>query len=42
MCYINDSKKYRFIKDKEANGLLSSLGTKTPLSKTPLLDNILF
>ena len=36
------SKKLRFIKKQEANGLLSSLGNKTPLSKIPLLGNILF
>ena len=27
-----DSKKSKFIKEQEANGLLSSLGIKTPLS----------
>ena len=31
-------KKSRFMKEQEANGLLSNLGTKTPLSKIPLLD----
>ena len=30
---VNDSKKSKFIKEPEANGLLSSLGIKTPLSK---------
>ena len=34
-------KKSRFMKEQEANGLLSNLGTKTPLSRIPLLD-ILF
>ena len=34
-------KKSRFVKEQEANGLLSNLGIKTPLSKIPLL-NILF
>ena len=34
-------KKSRFVKEHEANGLLSNLGIKTPLSKIPLL-NILF
>ena len=34
-------KKSRFMKQQEAKGLLSNLGTKTPLSKSPLL-NILF
>ena len=35
-------KKSRFIKEQEAIALLSSLGIKTPLSKIPLLGNILF
>ena len=30
------------MKNQEANGLLSNLGLKTPLSKIPLLGNILF
>ena len=30
------SKKSRFIKNKEAKGLLSNLGLKTPLSKAPI------
>ena len=30
------SKKSRFIKNKEAKGLLSNLGLKTPLSKVPI------
>ena len=30
-------KKSRFVKEQEANGLLSNLGIKTPLSKIPLL-----
>ena len=34
-CAIRDSEKWRFIKAEEANGLLSSLGIKTPLSKIP-------
>ena len=34
-------KKSRFVKEQETKGLLSNLGIKTPLSKTPLL-NILF
>ena len=33
--------KSRFVKEQEAKGLLSNLGIKTPLSKTPLL-NVLF
>ena len=40
-CAICDSKKFRFIKEQKAMGILSNLGIKTPLSKVPLL-NILF
>ena len=40
-CAICGSKKYRFIKEQQAMGVLSNLGIKTPLSKVPLL-NILF
>ena len=40
-CAICNSKKSRFIKEKQAKGLLSNLGFKTPLNKVPLL-NILF
>ena len=32
-CAICGSKKYRFIKNPEAKGLLSNLGVRTPLSK---------
>ena len=41
-CAICSSKKSRFIKNQEAKGLLSNLGIKTPLSKVPILDDILF
>ena len=34
-------KKSRFVKEQDAQGLLSSLGIKTPLSKIPPL-NFLF
>ena len=34
-------KKSRFVKVQGANGLLSNLGIKTPMSKIPLL-NVLF
>ena len=37
-----DSKKSRFIKNQEAKGLLSNLGIRTPLSKVPILGDILF
>ena len=36
-CAICGSKKSNFIKKKEAKELLSNLGIRTPLSKTPLL-----
>ena len=41
-CAICSSKKSRFIKNREAKGLLSNLGIRTPLSKVPILGNILF
>ena len=40
-CAICGSKKSRFIKNQEAKGLLSKLGIKTPLSKVPLLGDVL-
>ena len=36
------TKKSKFIKEQEAKGLLSNLGIKTPLSKIPLLGDVLF
>ena len=41
-CAIRNSKKSRFIKSQEAKGLLSNLGVRTPLSKVPILGDILF
>ena len=41
-CAICNSKKSRFIKKQEAKGLLSNLGIRTPLSKVPVLGDILF
>ena len=41
-CAICASKKSKFIKNQEAKGLLSSLGIRTPLSKIPLLGDVLF
>ena len=41
-CAICGSKKSRFIKNQEAEGLLSNLGIRTPLSKVPILGDILF
>ena len=45
-CAISGSKflilKSKFIKNQEAKGLLSSLDIRTPLSKIPLLGDVLF
>ena len=41
-CAICGNKKSRFVKEKEAKGLLSNSGIKTPLSKIPLLEDLLF
>ena len=41
-CAICSSKKSRFIRNQEAKRLLSNLGIKTPLSKAPILGDILF
>ena len=41
-CVVCASKKSKFIKQQEASGLLSSLGIKAPLSKTPLVGPLLF
>ena len=41
-CAICGSNKSRFIKNQEAKGLLTKLGIRTPLSKIPLLGDILF
>ena len=41
-CAKCGNKKSRFIKNQEAKGLLSNLGVRTPLSKVPLLGDILF
>ena len=35
-------KKSRFVKEQEAKGLLSKLGIRTPLSKVPVMGDILF
>ena len=40
-CVVCGSKNSRFMKEQEAEGLLSNLGIKTTLNKIPLL-NILF
>ena len=41
-CAIYDTKKSRFLEGQEPKGLLSNLDLKTPLSKIPLLGDILF
>ena len=41
-CAICGSEKSRFIKHQEAKGLLNKLGIKAPLSKIPILGDILF
>ena len=38
---VCNNKKSKFIKEREARGLLINLGIRTPLSKIPLL-NVLF
>ena len=40
-CTVRWIEKSRFIKEQKAEGWLSNLGIKTPLSKIPLL-NVLF
>ena len=40
-CANCGNKKFKFIKEQQAMGILSNLGIKTPLNKVPLL-NILF
>ena len=41
-CAIYGSRKSRFIKHQEEKGLLSNLGVRAPLSKVPILGDILF
>ena len=41
-CLVCDSKKSKFIKEKEVKRLFSSLEIKTLLSKVPLLGDTLF
>ena len=40
-CSVCNNKKFRFIKEQQAKGLLSHLGIRTPLSQIPFL-NVLF
>ena len=41
-CAMCNSKKSKFIKKQEAKVLLRNLGINTPLSKIPLIGEILF
>ena len=41
-CAVCGSKKSRFIKKQEQKGLLSNLDIRTPLSKIPILGDVLF
>ena len=41
-CATCGSKNSRFIKKQEAKGLLSNLRLRAPLSKVPLLGDVLF
>ena len=41
-CAICGSKKSRLLKQEQPEGVLSSLGLKTPLNKIPLLSDTLF
>ena len=41
-CSDCGNKKSRFIKEQEAEGLLSNLGIRMPLNKVPILGDILF
>ena len=41
-CAICGCKKSRFIKNQEAKWLLSNLGLRKPLSKVPILGDVLF
>ena len=41
-CAICSSKKSKFIKKQHSKGLLSNIGIRTPLSKIPILADVLF
>ena len=41
-CAICGIRKSKFIKKQESNGIIISLGIKTPLSKIPILGDVLF
>ena len=39
-CSVCGTRKSMFLKEEEAKGLLSNLGSRTPLSKIPLLNSL--
>ena len=41
-CAVCDGKKWKFIKEREARRLLSSLRIRTPSRKIPLVGPLLF
>ena len=41
-CAICRCKKSKFVEKQEAKGLLSNLSIRTPLSKIPILGDVLF
>ena len=41
-CSVCGANKLKFIKEQQAKRLLNHLGIRTPLSKIPLLGDILF
>ena len=41
-CAVCGNKKSRFMEEQEVRGLLSNVGIRTPLSKIPLLGDLLF
>ena len=41
-CAICGTRKSKFIKKQEAKRLLSNLGIRTPLSRIPILGDVLF
>ena len=41
-CVVCGNKRSRFMKEQDSKRLLSNLGIRTPLSKIPLLGDLLF
>ena len=42
ICAVCSSRRFRFMKEQEASGLLSSLETKKPMSKVSYVGPLLF